>query len=64
VDAVVRTAQRAPPSRGAGSIGVPFRDAGLAVADAGVAVGDGVTRGGRATGGFFTRLGRRVARSF
>ena len=46
------------------SAGGPFVDAGVAVADAGVAIGKGAARGGVATGGFFTRFGKRVAQSF
>lgn len=42
----------------------PFTEAGLAVADAGVSIGRGAARGGVATGTFFTRLGKRVARTF
>lgn len=42
----------------------PFTEAGLAVADAGVSIGRGAAWGGVAAGTFFTRLGKRVARTF
>jgi beta-lactamase regulating signal transducer with metallopeptidase domain len=42
----------------------PFTEAGRAVADTGVSIGKGAARGGVATGAFFTRLGKRVARTF
>jgi hypothetical protein len=59
-----RTAPADPASVAAPSAGGPFVEAGAAIADAGVAIGKGAARGGAATGGFFTRLGKRVAQSF
>jgi beta-lactamase regulating signal transducer with metallopeptidase domain len=53
------------PSADVGArVAAPFTTAGLSVADAGVSIGRGAARGGVATGSFFTRLGKRVARTF
>jgi beta-lactamase regulating signal transducer with metallopeptidase domain len=56
-------ASRTPAAVGVRVAG-PFTTAGLSVADAGVSIGKGAARGGVATGSFFTRLGKRVARTF
>jgi beta-lactamase regulating signal transducer with metallopeptidase domain len=52
------------PWAAAADAGVALGDAGVAIGDAGVAVGRGSKRGAVATAGFFSRLGKSIARSF